>query len=142
MELCCGPISATEVQEEIPFLCAVVRGGGADRIGVMYGVGCRVENAGLWTELKIQISHLDEWIADSSRRGIYSPGRCDLFIFDGDRLEVLLCHESDIHVTTSEVQIIRDCATRWLEKGFRVLSKRLSAGNNWNEVRCIEDAIL
>jgi len=141
MELCCGPIGKAEVQQEIPFLCALVRGGGSQQIGVMYGLACRAEDGALWTESKIEAPLLDEWIADSIRRGIYSPGECDLFIFDGERLTVQLCHESDIHVETTEVQIIRDCTARWLERRFRVVSKPLSTGNDWKEVGCIEDVV-
>jgi hypothetical protein len=141
MELCGGPISVTEVQQEIPVLCSTVRDGGSQQVGVMYGVGCRTEANELWAESKIQTGDLDAWIADSIRRGVYSPGCCDLFIFDGNRLIVHLCHESDVHIETTDPEIIRNCTSRWLGNGIRVLGKRTSTDKDWKPVRCIQDAI-
>jgi hypothetical protein len=143
MELCCGPLDGAQVQQEIPFLCSIVRSGCCERIGVMYGVGCRIEWGELWGEKKIQIqtAYLDEWIADSIRRGVYSPGDSDLFIFDHDRLTVRLCHESDIHVDSAEPELNRKCTTRWIEKGFRVQRKRFSAGKGWKDVWCVDDVL-
>lgn len=141
MELCCGPLGVTEVQEEIPFLCSMVRHDGAQQIGVMYGVGCRTDDDVLWRESKIRSADLDAWIADSILSGVYSPGDCDLFIFDHDRLTVRLCHESDIHIETTELRIISECTIRWLAKGFRILRKHPSSCNDWKQVKCLEDAI-
>jgi len=139
MELVCGPIRPVDVEGEIPFVCSLVANGKSTLIGVMYGVGCRIDQ--LWQEFKIPTTKLEEWISDGIFRGIYTPGSSDIYISDGDRLKVRLCHESDIHIHTINPAVVSQCVTRWLEMGYRIHRGRVSGGKGWKEVWSVEDAI-
>ena len=105
----------------------------------MYGWGC--ETVALWKESTIPAASLMVWIDNSIRRGIYTPGRCDIFISQGQRLKLTLCHESDMHVETTDPDIVVECVSRWLEKGYRVHRKRVTAGQGWKDVCSVDEAL-
>ena len=141
MELVCGPLRTVDVEREIPFACAIVAAGTSDWIETMYGVGCQTDNSQLWQRFRIRNAQLQDWISASQGRGIYTPGECDVIVYDGDRLRVHLCHESDIHIETTDASIIRDCVSRWLGLGHRIQRKRESAGKGWKEVWSVDEAL-
>lgn len=118
-----------------------VGNGGSDHIVVMYSVGCEIDDIQRDKEFSIPTARLSNWISDSIEQGIYTPGECDIVIYDRDRLRVRLCHESDIHIETVSPAIIGECVARWLELGHRIRRKRLTAGKGWQSVWSVEDAI-
>ena len=142
-EIACGPINASQVLQEIPFICSLFANGGGPDIGVMLGVGCNTQNNNLWTEVKIPTPSLPEWINGNIQASIYEPGECDIFIFDGSRLTAHLCHEADIHIQTADPATIRHCVERWLSMMYRVLRTDdvSSVRKNWREIQSVAEAL-
>ena len=62
-------------------------------------------------------------------------------VSNGGGHPICLCHECDIHLETKDHAIIKECVSRWLEKGYRILRRRVSAGKGWKEVWSVEDAL-
>lgn len=114
---------------------------GDAKIAAMYGVGCNTDD--LWKEVMVPVSGLAGWMNDSIHAGTYVPGECDVIISDRNRLTVRLCHESDIHVLTTESATIRECVERWLHLGYRVMARNDSstAREDWREVHTVADAL-
>ncbi len=139
MELLCGEISAHEIEEEIPFLCSFIEQLPSAEVDVIYGWGCHTDHA--WKQHMIPTIGIKDWIEDSIRLGIYTPGHCDLIISKGESLKIVLCHECDIHIETGDRAIIEECVSRWLEKGYSVSRRRISAGKGWFHVWSAQDAL-
>ena len=141
IEIVCGPISRSQVLEEVPFICSLFADDGS-QVEVMYGCACNTDDNLLWTPREIAAATLPEWIERSMREGIYEPGESDIFIFDKDRLTAHLCHEGDIHLRTSGAAIVEKCASRWLGRGYRLLrsSEVPPTPQSWREIRSIDEA--
>ena len=72
-----------------------------------YGFGTEIHPDLQYVPMSVGTRWIDRFITDSLRRGIVVPGHSDfLFTTPGDRLEVLFCHESDIHVNGKEDDLI------------------------------------
>jgi hypothetical protein len=136
-------MSESEVEAEIPFVCALFADGGAAHVSVMFGVACKVDHDQLWSPFDIGTPILVEWIERMIRDGVYRPADSDLYIDEGERLSIRLCHEADIHVRTQSASIVKTCASRWLEKRYRLLRNDQVpvSRSTWREVQSIEDAI-
>ncbi len=108
----------------------------------MYGVACNAESDRLWREFNIAVAALPDWIEQSIRDGIYRPGTSDIFLCDGDRLAVKLCHEADIHITTQSPEVVEKCASRWLAKRYRLLrsDEVPASSSSWREVQSVQEA--
>jgi hypothetical protein len=96
----------------------------------------------LWKEYEIPAASLPEWIDSSARSGIYEPGNSDLFIRD-ERTTAQLCHESDIHIRSADLEVIRRCVERWLAMGYSLHRSDDVGPQNviWREVHSIEAAV-
>lgn len=130
------------VLDEIPFVCSLFAEGGATVVNVQYGWACNASTDALWQPEEITTAQVPDWIDRSIRTGIYLPGRSDVFIERRGRLKVQLCHEADIHVETEDAAIIRNCASRWLAKGYRLLRSDTipPKHDSWREVHSVRDA--
>ncbi len=122
-EITCGPISESEMVDEFVFVCSLFLDSGSVEVSVMYGWACNLDFDALWKRKDIAVANLYDWIQSSIQLGIYEPGQADIFLEDGEILQIKLCHEADIHITAESAAIIEKCASRWLRKGYRILRK-------------------
>jgi hypothetical protein len=74
-----------------------------------------------------------EFIATAEAANYYWVGRDDLHINTPDgRVQFLLCHESDIHLTTEDAGLLDRLRSMWLADGHREMYER--DGGVWRRV--------
>lgn len=77
-----------------------------------YGLGSEIHADLQFVPMRVGTRWTDRFIADSISRGIVVPGRSDLlFTTPEERLEILFCHESDIHLGGKDDKLIQMLVT-------------------------------
>jgi hypothetical protein len=133
MKCVTGPLTPTQLLEEVPEIVRLLESGGIQDLLVEYGSGCKLEADQLWQEIQIRSMDLVAFIQSSIEKGIYSPGQSDLVLQDRDRsFECLFCHESDIHLATDDDGILTQAAQRWMDKGYGGF--KLAASEDWEPI--------
>jgi hypothetical protein len=76
---------------------------------VKYGWGCNIHNDLQYVPMQVGINWMNSFLNDSINRKIYEIGKSDLYFENQNKtIEVLFCHESDIHLTANiKEEIIR-----------------------------------
>jgi hypothetical protein len=73
-----------------------------------YGFGTEIHADLQFMPMRVSTRWIHRFIADSIKQGIVIPGRCDFsFTTPDERLGVLFCHESDIHLNGNDDAMIR-----------------------------------
>ncbi len=120
MKIGSGPITSSQVLDEVPEIAKLLRSNGIEDAIVYYGWGTRLEINQLWSPIEVKVEDLPAFVRDSVAQGIFSPGNSDLIIEDKARtLNFLLCHESDIHLMTENQKLINETNRHWSEMGYR-----------------------
>jgi hypothetical protein len=133
MKCVTGPLTPTQLLDEVPEIVRLLESGGIQDLLVEYGWGCKLEADQLWQEIQIRSIDLAAFIQSSIEKGIYSPGQSDLVLQDRDRsFECLFCHESDIHLATDDDGILTQAAQRWMDKGYGGF--KLAASEDWEPI--------
>lgn len=84
-----------------------------------YGWGCDLDMENMYQEVPLPLSELRAWLAQSTETGIFTFGESDLHIESCDReVEIELCHECDIHLTTDNEGLAQEVASEWAKRGF------------------------
>jgi hypothetical protein len=100
-EWVCAPLPVEQLQsvlESLPFLLK-------DCLGdcfftAMYGWGCNLHMDLCYVPMKVGTRWADRFIKDSLEQHIYVPANSDLYFeLPDERLELLFCHEGDIHIS-------------------------------------------
>jgi len=120
MQCVTGPLTSTQLVEEVSEIVRLLQSNGIDRVVVEYGWGCKPLAAGqLWQDIEIEVPELVAFIEQAIRTGVFSPGEADLMVQDRSHsFECLLCRESDIHLVTEDEAILAQATRRWMEMGF------------------------
>lgn len=72
-----------------------------------YGFGAKIHADLQYAPMRVGTGWIDRFIGDTIKRGIVIPGRSDFsFTTPDERLEVLFCHESDIHLKGKDDALI------------------------------------
>jgi hypothetical protein len=125
-----GPLTTTQLLEELPEIVKLLQTNGIKDLVVEFGSGCNLEANQLWQEIDIGLMDLVAFIQNSIEKGIFSPGQADLVLQDRDRsFECLLCHESDIHLMSDDDAIITEATRRWMDKGYGGF--KMAANTDW-----------
>jgi hypothetical protein len=67
----------------------------------------------------VRNENLKGYIAKLEQQGIFRLGSSDLWIEAAEnKAKYLLCHESDMHFQSSDVELIRRVIRRWLHQGY------------------------
>ena len=85
MKCVTGPLTPTQLLDEVPEIVRLLECGGIEELLVEYGSGCKLEADQLWQEIQIRSIDLVAFIQSSIEKGIYSPGHSDLVLQDRDR---------------------------------------------------------
>lgn len=87
---------------------------------IMYGYNCNLPVDELWCPEEIRVDELEGFIQRSERGGIFQFGRGDLHIEDSrETLEILLCHESDVHFRSKDQTRVEEITKLWRDKGLK-----------------------
>ena len=92
---------------------------GTDRLLVSYGFGCDCPDEQLYERTSIRTNQLLEFIQESTALDYYRLGKDNLHICDeNQRIEILLCHESDIHFTTENLDLVEKIKILYSRNGW------------------------
>ncbi len=116
MELFSGEIPPDQyigaIDRTVQFLGEI----GAEEILVAYGWGRVSPDELLYEDIRMPLSKLMSFIAESEDR--YRPGRDNLHLSDPDgRFQILLCHESDIHFVSDDPLLVERLKQKWDAEG-------------------------
>jgi hypothetical protein len=130
-------LSREQILHEIDLLGKLLESRNVQRILVEYGWGSNLDPSSLWQPHDLPIQELPNFVATAERTGIYKAGSADLIVRDAkNEFTLLLCHESDIHLTTANADL-RDTITRnWLERGIAV--RRKGESGEWTTIQPTE----
>jgi hypothetical protein len=96
---------------------ALLHEAGIREVIVSYGWDCDCPDERRYQDNTMASDELWTFIKESEAVGYYRAGENDLHVRDGDgRIEILFCHESDIHLNTDEPALYEMLRrrTRWL----------------------------
>jgi len=123
MELTTGLLTQEQMQAELDAILSLLTGSESRDVEIMYGFGCQVEEP--YQTLTVSVAALSAFISQAQREGVWRLGEDDLHITVSDPdTEYLLCHESDVHVTSVDSQVLKFFTTRWLTQGYTAHQKR------------------
>ena len=93
-------------------------------VTVLYGTRCNIHNDLQHVPMGVGISWLARFLSESERQDIFVPGASDLFIRDEqERVEILFCHEADIHISGSDKELVARVVGDDLFRGLMLASK-------------------
>ncbi|MEM7343214.1 MAG: hypothetical protein AAF485_03145 [Chloroflexota bacterium] len=88
-------------------------------VTTIYGWACNVEIDDLYQDIPISTDNLKQFLIENIENGVYEVGESDLFIENKETdVQFLLCHESDIHFTTKNMQLLQEVRDSWKRKGY------------------------
>jgi hypothetical protein len=80
---------------------------GSERVEAMYGWGANLHIDLCWKPMEVGTAWLDRFIRESLNPSIIVPGQSDfIFTVRGGALEIRFCHESDVHVSGTDSELI------------------------------------
>lgn len=80
---------------------------GSEIIEAMYGWDANLHIDLCWKPMEVGTAWLDRFIRESLNPAIIVPGKSDfIFIVRGGALEIRFCHESDLHVSGTDLELI------------------------------------
>jgi hypothetical protein len=81
---------------------------GDAELTAMYGWGAKIHSDLTYQPMRVWTTWLESFIEDSLEHRIIVPGQSDfLFSIPEERLHIVICHESDIHVNGTDDLLIQ-----------------------------------
>jgi hypothetical protein len=96
-----APLQAEQLKDVLESLPVVLRELLGDAlIKAMYGWGCNLHMDLCYVPMTVGTTWSDRFIKDSLEQHIFVPAGSDMYFeFPDERLEIMFCHEGDIHVS-------------------------------------------
>jgi hypothetical protein len=133
MELGSGVLSRSEYLRAVGRVVELLAAVGVPEILVAYGFGCECPDELLYQDVTIPSAGLLGFIAEAEAANYYRVGRDNLHVKIPDgRADFLLCHESDIHLTTEDTGLLDRLRSAWLDDGDREMYEK--DGGEWRRV--------
>ena len=119
MELRTQILTAAQWDKEVDYLVCLLQDKSKQELAVSYGWGCDLDMDDLYQEVFLPLSGLREWITEAALSGVFTLGEGTLHLRSQDKeIEVELCHESDIHLTTGNQRFVREVTSGWTARGI------------------------
>jgi hypothetical protein len=129
MELASGILTRGQIITELQGTPELLASYGYAQVIVYFGFGSCGNIDELWKEIQIEAEGLLQFAENGERRGLFEPGRSDLYIEAKDgSLLLQFCHDSDIHFRSENEALAAALESRWREKGFAGYRK---VGEEW-----------
>lgn len=120
MEVTSGILAVKQVQAELEAAPEILRRHGIDLVVAYFGIGSAADIDELWIPHEFRVSVLLDFVQDGIERGRFEPGESDLFVKTPDgSTELHFCHESDIHLESTNEALVEEVARRWETQGFQ-----------------------
>lgn len=86
---------------------------------MMFGWGCRLPASELWQPATLPLAEALGYFDQAVASGTIVPGASDFWLASNDRqIEVLFCHEGDIHLNAAPEAIATRALREWSEAGL------------------------
>ena len=119
MEIVSNTLTASQLVGEISEIGNILNASGVDEVIVTLGWGAGLDINDLWKPIRLRVGELERYVHAKIEDGTFRAGNSDLFIEDETRsFEFLICHESDIHLSTKSENLVRRTEQRWMEAGY------------------------
>lgn len=120
MEVRTGPLSESQLEQEIDNLAGLLARKGLRELQVAFGWDCNLSIDEMWQYQPVKSAELSSFISGAEERGILTLGKGDLFC-RCENFEFILCHESDIHLESFESRQV-EFEERWFNLGYEPYS--------------------
>lgn len=113
------PLDTKSLWDELQFTLEWLKSRNIDRVEILYGFpwGIHYYPEDVWTYVEVVISAVMDHIKAVEARGLGLFGDCDFEVKFGSSV-ILFCHESDIHLTSDDSEVIRFFRDRWTNAGI------------------------
>lgn len=128
-EIYTRPLSEAEVRTVLAGLPALIKELVGDCVvNVEYGWGCNIHLDLQYRPMGVGIAWLDRFLSESMDQRIFCPAESDLIVATpGNGLTLLFCHESDIHLSGQDEELVRRACEHNLMKRLVDPSRRATA---------------
>ena len=117
-EIVTSELHPNELMRQIGEIVRILLSMGIRTVEVEYGWGCRLPEEALWQRIPVALDSLIGVLAEAIDSGIFSPGSSDLSIVNSEELfNILICHESDIHLRTTNSRLTECLLKLWRLEG-------------------------
>ncbi len=118
MELTTGLLTQEQMQAELNAILSLVADSQSRDVEIIYGFSCDVEET--YQSISVSVSALPTFISQGWDEGIWQLGKDDFYITTlAPSVQYLLCHESDVHITTAVPQVLHYFTSRWIDKCYK-----------------------
>ena len=119
MELTSGILTVDQVKAELEAFPDILSRHGVQQLVAFIGIGSSATIDEMWKPHELETAQLSEFAQRSTARDLFRPGESDLFVETKDQsTKLLFCHESDIHVETTNASLVEEVTERWKRQGF------------------------
>ena len=119
MELTSGRLSRDVYLGAISEVVEFLRAAGVEYVLVAYGFFCDCPDEQLYQDVSMPLDRLLSYIAEAEAADFYEVGKANLHVTDpAGRVEIMLCHESDIHFISEDATLVERLKAEWIAKGY------------------------
>ena len=117
-EIVTSNFEPVELMRQAGEIAKVLSRMGIRTVEVEYGWGCRLPEEALWQRMPVSLDSLAGVLAGAIESGIFHPGSSDLSIVNSEEMfDIRICHESDIHVRTTNSRLTEHLLQMWGGEG-------------------------
>ena len=118
MKIITSILNLKQLEDNIDYIINFFKANKQENIIIMYGWDCETDQQ--YVDIKKNINNLKKFIKNSHEKKIFNLGKSDLYITaKNKKSEFLLCHESDIHFESKDLNLVKRVKNYWIKKGYR-----------------------
>ena len=113
-EIRCEFLNDDQFQNGSDFVFQTLERTPSDSVRLIWGFGNDPKS---WEPVNLQAATIRQYLENAAKEGVYDYGDV-LFKIPEHDLQILLCHERDIHVTSQKESWLSHFTGRWLTEGI------------------------
>ena len=118
-EIVTREISKEDVRRELERVIRWLAGDGFAQCQITLGWGCRLPACELWQPRTLRLEEALAYVDQAVASGTIVPGDSDFWLASDDRqIDVLFCHEGDMHLQAAPEAIATRALSEWSEAGL------------------------
>ncbi len=126
VEIRCESLNDEQFQTEADFVFRTLEQRPNELVKLIWGFGNDPKS---WDPVNLRAATVRSFIENAAKEGVYDYGDV-VFKLSEHALEILLCHERDVHITSQEESWLSHFTDRWLSHGI-AWYRRENADAEW-----------
>jgi len=119
MKIISRSINNDQLSQQINIITNYLQPEGIVNVSAYWGWDCNLDTELLWKPEIIPVSKFQDFINSGISQEIYSMNQSDVFLEDVDQnFRFKFCHESDIHLETTDKKLFEFMKENWKEHGL------------------------